>query len=160
MPVDPRKRQKKQERRAAKRKAKHHQLARAANAGLGQRLTAATKYPVLHAWVTSDFYEKGMGWACLSRELPNRMVAFGMFLVDRYCLGVKNAMANVLGGFTYDSEINNHTRSRFTVLDKSPAAIRKLVEGAVAYAQRLGLPPHPDYHKAKLIFGDIDASQC
>ena len=29
-----------------------------------------------------------------------------------------------------------------------------------AYAAGLGLQPHPDYHKAKLLFGDIDPSAC
>jgi hypothetical protein len=34
------------------------------------------------------------------------------------------------------------------------------VETAVAYARNLGLPPHPDYHEAKLIFGSIDPAEC
>src|SRR4029077_20110405 len=41
-----------------------------------------------------------------------------------------------------------------------PACARKLVEGAVAYAHELGFAPHPDYQTAKVIFGDIDSSQC
>ena len=159
MAADPRKRQKQQERRAAKRKAKHHQLARAKFAGIGQRLAAAAKYPVTRAWVTSDFYDKGLGQVCMSRELPNRQVAFVIFLVDRYCLGVKDINAQVVGGFTYDKQIENHVRSRFSVIDKSPATIRKLVEQSVAYAQKLGFSPPADYQKAKLIFGDLDPAQ-
>jgi hypothetical protein len=41
-----------------------------------------------------------------------------------------------------------------------PSTARKLVEEAVAYAATIGFQPHPDYRKARLIFGDIDASQC
>ncbi|HEV3259056.1 MAG TPA: hypothetical protein VG013_19445 [Gemmataceae bacterium] len=157
MPTDPRKRQKKQERRAAKRKAKHHQLAREKQAGLAERLTAAAKYPVLDSCATTALWDEGLGWVCLSRELPSGHVAFAVFLVDRYCLGVKNVMADVVGRFEYNSQIVSKMRSHFSAKDLSPADVRKLVEEAVEYARGLGLHPHPDYQKAKRIFGDIDA---
>lgn len=159
MPVDPKKRQKKQERRAAKRKAKQHQLTREKHAGLPERLAGAVKYPVLHCWATTDLWTKGMGWVCLSRELPNGSVAFGVFLIDRYCLGVKNAMAGITGRFTYDSKIVRKMCSTFQSKEMHPTAARKLVEEAVEYARALGLQPHPDYHKAKLIFGDINPGE-
>src|SRR4051812_29540405 len=59
MAADPRKRQKKLERRAAKRKEKKHLVVREQGAGMGERLTAATKYPVLHSWVTENFWTQG-----------------------------------------------------------------------------------------------------
>src|SRR5205823_985817 len=105
MPADPRKRQKKQERRAAKRKSKHHELARAKGAGLAEQLSAADSYPVLDCLVTTDLWTEGLGWVCLSRELPHGGVAFGLFLVDRYCLGVKDALADIASRFTYESNI-------------------------------------------------------
>src|SRR5437016_3658326 len=111
MPTDPRKRQKKQERRTAQRKAKQHQLARAKHAGLPERLTAAADCPILHSWVTTDLRSEGLGWVCLSRVLPNGFVAFAVFLVDRYCLGVKNAMAEITSRFDYDSRIVRKMRS-------------------------------------------------
>jgi hypothetical protein len=159
VPTDPRKRQKKQERRAARRKAKHHQLAREKQTGLADRLTAAARYPVLDSCATTDLWTQGLGWVCLSRELPNGHVAFAVFLVDRYCLGVKNAMADVVGRFEYDSQIVRKMRSHLSARDLSPADVRRLVEEAVAYARGLGLHPPPDYQKARHIFGDIDASQ-
>jgi hypothetical protein len=158
MAVDPRKRQKKLERKAAKRKKQQHQLAREKHAGLPERIASASRYPVLHCWVSDDLWDKGLGWVCLSRELPNGFVAFAVFLVDRYCLGVKNAMADVNGRFTYDKRVTRQWRGRFTTKDMDPASARKLVEGAVDYAAALGFHPHPDYHKAKLIFGDLDPS--
>jgi hypothetical protein len=159
MPTDPRKRQKKQERKAAKRKSKHQELARAQHTGLAERMAASVKYPVLESWVTDDLWTQGMGYVCLSRALPNGSVAFALFLVDRYCLGVKNAMADVAGRFTYDSNMRQ-TRSRFTAREVSPACARKIVEQAVEYARALGLYPHPDYQKGKMIFGGIDAGEC
>jgi hypothetical protein len=160
MAIDPRKRQKKLEKRATNRKEKHYQIARAGEQSLAQRLAAADKYPILHCWTTTDLWEKGMGWVCMSRALPGNQVAFAIFLVDRYCLGVKNAMCNVLPRSQYDSDIERKTRVRFQVETLTPAAVRKLVEGAVAYADRLGLPPHADYATASRIFGSVNADEC
>ncbi len=156
MPVDPRKRQKKQEKHAARRKTRQHEQSREKHAGLADRLAAAAGYPILHCWVSRDLWDQGLGWVCLSRELPNGSVAFGVFLVDRYCLGVKNAMADVVGRFTYDSKLVRKMRADYETEDLQPADARKLVEAAVAYAEALGFHSHADYHKAKLIFGAID----
>ena len=41
-----------------------------------------------------------------------------------------------------------------------PAFARKLVEGAVEYAESIGLPPSSEYRIAKLIFSDVDPSTC
>lgn len=160
MASNPRKRQQKLERRAAKRKEKKHVQARAAHAGLPERVEAAAKYPILDAWISDNVWNDGIGAVLVSRQLPNTFVAVAVFLVDRYCLGVKNAYADILGRFSYDSKYVRQQRNRFPAQDVEPAKARKLVEDAVAYAQKLGFPPHPDYQTARLIFGDIDASAC
>jgi len=160
MPTDPKKRQKKKEKQAAKRKAKHQQLVRAKSAGLPQQLAGASRYPILHCWVSENVWDQGLGYVCLSRELPGQQVAFVLFLLDRYCLGVKDAIARVDGRFTYDSRITREMRGKSPAHDVTPACARKLVEGAVAYARDLGLHPHPDYQTAKLIFGNINAAEC
>ncbi len=159
MATNPRKRQQKLERRAAKRKEKKHEIVRDHQLGLGERLTVATKYPPLHAWITEDVWKEGLGWVLFSREMPNGSVAVVVFLVDRYCLGVKNAMANIVHRTTYESEFVRKMTAQFTSRAVSPATARKLVEAAIAYAADLGFPPHPDYHKAKLLFGDVDAGE-
>lgn len=159
MAADARKRQKKLERRAAQRKSKQRQLNRQKNAGLADRLSQAADYPVDRCGLTTDLWTKGLGWVYLSRALPGGMVAFSVFLVDRYCLGVKNAMADIRSASHFAHEVMGKLRSgRIETIE--PAAARKLVEGSVAYAHGLGLSPHPDFHKARKIFGDIDPAAC
>jgi hypothetical protein len=158
MPTDPRKRQKKLERRAAKRKSKHHVLVKEKNAGLPQRMADAASYPIVDCGVSDSLWDMGMGSVWLSRQLPNGSIAVAIFLLDRYCLGVKNALADITGRFTYESKYMNDLRGRGRKM--APEAARKLVESAVEYARRLGFAPHADYHKARPIFGDIDASTC
>jgi hypothetical protein len=159
MGTDPRKRQKKLERRAAKRKEKKHLLVREQHAGLPQRLAAAAKFPVLDCTISNSLEPEGIGWVLLSREFPNSQVAAASFLVDRWCLGVKDVHAEVVSGADYDSKYRRKLATDMPSRRVTPAEARKLLEQAVAYARGLGLPPHADYPKAMILFGDVDAAE-
>ncbi len=117
-------------------------------------------YPIVHCRVTEDLWTQGMGQALLSRELPDGSIAVAIFLVDRYCLGVKNALARIMGRFTYESDFVRKIAGQFPMGDFAPTGARKLVEDALAYAEDLGFHPHADYHKAKPLFGTIDPAEC
>lgn len=160
MPTDPRKRQKKQERRAAKRKQKRQFQTREQNLSLGERLRAATRYPVLDCGISESMTDSGIGWVILSRETPGGQVAVAVFLVDRYCLGVKDCFAELLGRSSYESKYARKFRSEMAMRPVPPAEARKFLHDAVAYARNIGLPPHPSYLKSVLLFGDIDPAEC
>jgi hypothetical protein len=159
MATDPHKRQRKLEKRNAKRKEKHHQLVREKSVGIAERMAASASAPILDTWVSEDLFKQGLGWILLSRRLPNDLVAVAVFLVDRYCLGVKNAMAEIVGQATYETQFIRKMRSKFEPRAVSPATARKWVEEAVAYARCLGFGPHVDYAKASRLFGSINAAE-
>jgi hypothetical protein len=73
---------------------------------------------------------------------------------------VKDAFAQIVGRSEYEARFVREMRSQCPVRDVSFAYARKLVEDAVAYADNLGLHPHPDYRAARLIFGDVDPGEC
>src|SRR5262245_10068756 len=156
MPADPKKRQKKLEKRAAKRKEKKHQVIRVQSAGLPAQLSAAARFPVLNCWIGNTLESQGLGPVLLSRVFPNGQVAVALFLVDRYCLGVKDAFGEVLSRADYDNKYLRKMASTSPSRSVSPAEARKFLEEAVAYAQGLGLAPHPDYARALLLFGDVN----
>jgi hypothetical protein len=158
MTSDPKKRQKKLEKKKARRKEKHHELAREKSLGMVARLQQAMTAPVLHCWVSGPLFDQGMGQVILSRLLPDGTVAVAVFLVDMYCLGIKNAFGRIMSRYEYDAKM----RSPRTLAESEslePAAARKLVEGAVAYAHDIGFAPHPDYQKARILFGDINPNE-
>src|SRR5512138_3116464 len=90
------------------------------------------------AWRSTGLFESGIGYVVVFREKSNGDVEAGVFLVDVYCLGVKD------GFFTQSS-----AAERGDLLDRvfrdeprepiSVACARKLVNDAVAYAEGLGL---------------------
>lgn len=158
--MDPRKRQKKLERRHAKEKAKRKSLAMHDPRALTTRIERAASAPFLHCHTTSTLWDEGISHVMVSRLLPSGNVAFVVFLLDVYCLGVKDVTFDVISRVRYDRLLYDRLLRKHDPVTLEPAAARKLIEGAVAFARTHGLPPHRDYPKAKLIFGDVDPNAC
>ena len=160
MAVDPRRRQKKLEKQKAKKKAERKEIARRESQGMPARLEGASREPILHCCCAETLRELGIGNVLVSRQLSGGKVAFVMFLVDIYCLGVKDVFFNVLPRAVYEPKIYEHLLEQGPLKRLRPECARKLIEDAVEYAHALELPPHPDYRVGKLIFGDISAEAC
>jgi hypothetical protein len=152
-------RQRKLQRKKAKKKAERRELARRESGGLASRIARVSAAPILHCGVTDALWEEGIGEVLLSRQLHDGQVAFVVFLVDMYCLGVKDVIVAIGTRQRYDQQLYHKLASR-GLNELAPQCARKLVEGAVNYALNLGLSPHPDYRIAKQIFGDISADAC
>jgi hypothetical protein len=160
MAVDPRKRQKKLERRKAKQKAERRELARHAAGGIRARFEQASKAPILHCFAADVVWQQGIGEVLISRQLKDGNVAFVTFLLDMYCLGVKTVIMNIVPPALYRERMYRRLADEYQLVPLKPECARKLVEGAVAYALDLGLPPDPEYRIARLIFGDVQAEAC
>jgi len=160
MAMDARKRQKQRERRKAKEKAKRKTLVQRGPRDLAARIGQVAAAPILHCCTTDVLWDQGMSNVLVSRELTNGNVAFVAFLLDMYCLGVKDVAFDILSRTRYEWRVFGKLLRDYHIVDLDPEAARKLIEGAVEYARDLGLPPHPDYRTARLIFGDIDADSC
>lgn len=88
------------------------------------------------------------------QERASRVTACG-FLVDVYCLGVKNAVGPVPMG---TGSVEEFSRKFFSGFDDAPVAVpvelaQAVVHGAVAYARGLGFEPHPDFGAAVAYLG-------
>ena len=119
----------------------------------------AVNSPIHEALVPSKLFELGMGTLLFSRLLPDGRIAMAGFLVDMYCLGVKNAFIAIVPKAEYPMRRSNLS-SKENLQPTEPTCLRKLVEGSVAYAQDLGFSPHRDYALASQIFGDVQVADC
>lgn len=156
MALSEQQRQKKRERRKAKEKKRS--LARRQGQVAATSPVALDAAPIVDCFTLDELWISGMGNVLVSRRLPNGDIAVGMFLIDRYCLGVKDAMWHTMSPADYRGEFLHRLEEAGRRFDIAPEYARKIVEGAVEYARGLGFAPHRDYHKAKRIFGRIDAS--
>ncbi len=122
----------------------------------------AATAPIHDVLVPNTLFELGIGNLIFSRKLPNGNFAVTAFLVDTFCLGVKDAFYAIISSVKYEEYIRARLESGFAgrMQAQPPEYVRKLVEDAVAYARELGFDPHPDYKIARQIFGDVEAAAC
>jgi len=88
------------------------------------------------------------------QERASRVTACG-YLVDVYCLGVKNAIGPV--GMSI-GKVDDFARDYYDTYQDPPVPIplelaQALVHGGVAYAKSLGFDPHPDFAAAAPYLG-------
>jgi hypothetical protein len=118
--------------------------------------------PIHECLIPDDLFISGLGELVVARRAPNGDIAMSAFVIDVFCLGVKNAMFLVMPEREYEHKIKGRmsaTGNRgFEKLHQTCA--KKLLDGVVDYAKELGFAPHPDYKNANEIFGDIDAGAC
>jgi hypothetical protein len=123
------------------------------------RIRFAAKCPIALCVMPSGLFEIGIGHIVIARKLPSGLLGCGYFLVDAFCLGVKDAMFGEMEEDQLRSYLTAQSDTQ-TFVDLEPACARKLIRDAVAYAADLGLAPAKDYHAVEPIFGDIDADAC
>jgi hypothetical protein len=123
------------------------------------QIAAAANSPIYESLVPAKLSELGMGNLVFSRSLPDGRIALGAFLLDVFCLGVKNAFFANVTSDEYARRLSSWSTGE-GLQPMQPACFRKLVEGGVAYAHELGFSPHVDYDVASQIFGDVQATAC
>lgn len=125
--------------------------------GLNKRMKTR-HFTLAHKMLADASSGTGQGIVAIFRCRGEERLEVGCFLVDSYCLGVKDAWHKVI-----DKADLPELKQRIfenDYLEKEGAWGRKLVEGAVDYARQLGFSPHRDYKKAARVFGGIQAENC
>lgn len=160
MTIDEKRRQQKLARKAARRKARVPSQKPSWLPGGRFSPAQAADYPIQDCLVPEQLFEVGLGQIILTRSLPSGDLAMAVFLLDVFCLGVKNALYTVIAPQDYALQRRRIEDSGGPLERVHPSCLRKLVEGGVDYARKLGFPPHADYAQAARLFGDIDAAAC
>jgi hypothetical protein len=157
--------EKTKQRKLQEKKRKRKLLGKTAHASLtsGHKALSYSKFPVHECLVPEGLFETGLGTVIWTRRAPHGSIAISAFIVDVFCLGIKDALFHICSEQDYESTVK--PRLTQTHADKAfhnihPSCAKKLVEGAISYAERLGFSPHRDYQNAKGIFGDIEGHVC
>ena len=124
------------------------------HAGKIHRLRHADDYPVEACYLNADWKEQGLARIVVTRSQENGKIMVAAFLVDTFCLGVKNAFSNeglvrrqieaqLLPGYYQNGE---PTKVGINY-------VKEIIYGAVDYARGLGFDPHPDFELSRHVLG-------
>jgi len=126
---------------------------------LAGRIRIASKGRVVRCVMPAALFEVGIGHIVVARALPSGQLGCAWFLVDVFCLGVKDAFYAELGEKELLSRLAGQDGLQ-TFIDAEPSRVRKLIRDAAAYAAGLGLAAAKDTPVIEAIFGAIDVNAC
>lgn len=153
-------RQKKLQRKAAKRKTKRQGSASPPK-GRRAQLRAAAGWPLHECLLTKDWQDTAeMTQILVARRSPGREIAVGAFMVDLGCLGVKAAFGRLFDTEAEYKELRNDIQSRQDMVEADVDLVAKIIREAIAYAKALGFQPDPSYRDAMLVAGDANPDAC
>ncbi len=155
------KQQKKLAKQKAKRSEKRSILLQRTSNDPTVRLRQAEKWPVVQALVSDGLWSDGIGYGIIARRVSGGELIWGIFLLDVYCLGLKDVFwqAGSLGQFKELLEkITDHSPQK--LVKTSPEALVKIVLGSVQFAKALGFPAHPAYRNTAMLLSGIDPATC
>ncbi len=149
--------EKKRQQKALARRTKRKLERAALRASAGSALLQARTYPIRGSWVQSGWRNEGIAEVVIARRQPNGRVLFGAFLVDLYCLGVKDYFTT--SDVPYDQFMHDALPSLIhggIPQQISADLAHEIVYGSIEYAARWGFEPHPDFEKAQYVLDSPD----
>ena len=125
-------------------------------AGLPARVLRAAEAPIQHCVLTESVFEVGMGTLILARGATRHHLAVSSFLIDVFCLGIKDVMFKRLEGEVLELYMDAADAGS-PMISVDPSYARKLLRDLAAWSQSIGFAPHRDFTAVERIFGDVAA---
>ena len=126
-----------------------------------QQLMSPTKYitsgrarllPILECWISPNWKEAGISSIIVARKHSTGNVTFGTYLLDTFCLGLKNTGVTFSKSpYEYEEIMGQlfHSHGGKERIDYVLA--HNIIYGAVAYAEDLGFKPEKDWALSQFI---------
>ena len=108
----------------------------------------AAALPIQHCLLTEEIFENGLGILIVARGLTPKHVGMSTFLIDAFCLGVKDVMFKWLGGDELAFCIEKMGAAA-PLVAVDPSYGRRLLRDVVTWAQSNGFPPHRDFDSCR-----------
>ncbi len=123
----------------------------------------ARDFPLVECWISADWQKDtpGLVEIIVARQQPGDAICFGVYLVDKLCLGLKDTFARA--NFTsarYQHEVQAIFRDQRPQAC-SPELAYQMIYESIDYAARFGFTPHKDFELTQYLLaprGEFQAS--
>lgn len=111
----------------------------------------AKNNPLHECLIDKEWKDRGLAQILLSRRQPDKKMIIGMYLVDIYCLGLKETFCNA------NISMEEYQRLKLAIFKETslvpcpPEKARRIIFGAIEYAGRLGFKPQKDFALSRFV---------
>jgi hypothetical protein len=125
-------------------------------ASLPARLLRAAQAPIQHCFLTESVFDIGMGTLILARGVTPHHIALSSFLIDVFCLGIKDVMFESVEREVFEMYMDA-SGAGSPMVSVDPGYARKLLRDLAAWSQSIGFAPHRDFATVERMFGNVSA---
>lgn len=119
---------------------------------LAKALYQAINYPIYECLINSGWEDLGHARIVISRKMPNNNLVFGAYMVDIFCLGIKETFCNAdFHQLKYETELKSQLYFDETIVKCEPNLAYNIIYGGINYAEKLGFLPEKDFKLSRLI---------
>jgi hypothetical protein len=101
-------------------------------------------------------FDVGMGTLVLARGATPHHLALSTFLIDVFCLGIKDVMFKSVEREVLEMYVGVADAGS-PMVSVDPGYARKLLRDLAAWSQSIGFAPYPDFAAVERMFGDVSA---
>jgi hypothetical protein len=107
----------------------------------------ARDYPLVECWISADWQQDRLGLVeiIVARLQPDDNICFGVYLVDKFCLGLKNTFTRAKfspARYQYEAQMIFGDRQ---VVKCSPELAYQMIYASIDYAAQFGFTPNKDF---------------
>ena len=112
----------------------------------------ARQLPIAECWISPDWKDAGLCTLVIARKHTTGNVTFGVYLMDIFCLGLKNTYAVFnRTQFDYEDITSQLFAQHGGKMAIDYALAHNIIYGGIAYAEDLGLKPEKDWATSQFI---------
>jgi len=109
--------------------------------------TRCRNLPIGECLVNEDWHEDGLAHVFVVREHSNENVTVGVYLVDIYCLGLKDTMFKFNVSTIEYEELVDTLSQEIDFISIDYVLAHNIIYGGIEYAEDYGFSPHSDFNK-------------
>jgi len=115
----------------------------------------AATIPIRHCLIQQGLLDHGMGALILARGATLSGFSVGVFLLDTYCLGIKDVFFRVLDAEEFEALVDSNEQI-LPLVDINSCDARALLHDLAAWSRTIGFAPHRDFTAVEQLFGDVN----
>jgi len=107
--------------------------------------TKGRKLPFGDCYISEEWKARGLASIIISKLMPSGNYIFGSYLIDIFCLGLKDTMYKFNISEIEFKEMLETFESRESTVKCDVTTIHNIIYGAIDYADELGFKPSKDF---------------
>ena len=116
----------------------------------------ARSLPIYECLINANWQDVALANIILSRRQPDGRIVFGCYLVDKYCLGLKNTFCNARIPTSKYAWLRAGLFETTGSIECPVPLAHSIIYGGIDYAANLGFSPNKDFKLSRYILEERD----